>query len=260
MTDPTTPTVKDARITQPLYRNSILVDFCRQYLSVVDEIAAYNKEVLADSDSEWTSGKVLAKAREFAIPDDAEKADPEVKAVYSEWERLSTETSKARTAVIEMTSKKLGITLSATGVRNPELEVPMKERRKYATEIGNQLKTMAKFLTDAKVSEPVAAFLTDNPLPAVGRDQVSTFGTDEKSTPKYRVQVVVTDKEGAVKVDEAGFTKASQALAKFYPRGEAPKSDKLRSVWEAAGNTVENTVTNPVEFDDNELHFNISKR
>lgn len=247
------------RIPEALSEHAILADFCRQYLAVVDEIAGYNKEVLAESDSDWTSGKVLAKAREFAHPDDATKIDADIKGVYTEWERLLTETAKAKKAVLDTTSKKLGITLNISNERNPELEAPMKERRKLANEIGTQLEMIAKMTTNENASAAVKEFLEKNPLPAVGRDQARTFGNDEKATPKYRVQVVVT-KDGETVLNEAGFTKAALGLTKFYKRGEAIKSDTLRAAWEKAGNSVEKTVTNPVEFEDNGLQFSISKK
>jgi hypothetical protein len=261
MTAPTTtPEKNDKRIPATLSRNSILADFCRQYLSVFDEISSYNSEVLAEKDSEWTAGKVMEKARDFASPENPADVKENIKAVWEEFERAAAEHAKARKAVLEATSKELGITLSATTERNPEIEGPMKERRKLAIEIGTQLGTIAKMTTDEKASAAVTEFLAGNPLPAIGRDQTRTFGSDEKSTPKYRVHVTVSDKDGNVKVSEAGFTKAALALTKLYERGKAPKSDTLRDAWEKAGNSADKTVTNPVEFDDNELHYVITKK
>lgn len=251
----------DNRIPTALSTNSILADFCKQYLNVVDEIAKYNADVLSEKDSEWTAAKVMEKARAFASPTDAnEKPKPEIKKLVDDFEKAAVALSNARKAVIEATSKELGITLSATSERNPELEAPLKEKRKLANEIGNQLGMIAKMTTDASASDSVTEFLSKNPLPAVGRDQVRTFGNDGKSTPKYRVTVTVTDIDGAVKVQEDGFTKTALALTKLYERGKAPKSDDLRAAWEKAGNTSENTVQPTVEFDDNKLHFVIKKK
>lgn len=268
--NPTTPEVsssdsneapKKPRISEVLSNHAILADFARQYLSVFDEIAKYNEAILAEKNSEWNSTKVFAKARELGNPTDANaKADDNVKSALDKYEEALTAYNKARKDVIDVTSKSLGITLSVGAERNLETEAPLKEKHKFAVAIGTQLSTIAEMLTDAKISEAVTTFLSENPLPAVGRDQVRSFSTNEKSTPKYRVNVVVKDKDGNVKVDEAGFTKASFALTKFYERGKALKSEDLRNAWEKAGNTPDKTVTNPVEFTDNDLHFVITKK
>lgn len=260
----TTPaTVKDERIPSALSRNSILSDFCSRYLAVVDEIASYNKEVLASKDSEWNGPKVIEKARELGRPTDANvKANDGIASALDEWERLITQTAHARKAVLDLTSKELGITLSATQDRNPELEAPMKERRKLADEIGKQLGNIAKMTTDEKASDAVEKFLEANGLPAIGRDQVKSFGENEKATPKYRVNVTVS-KDGTELLSESGFTKTALKLTQAvfgYERGKAPKQDDLRKAWEAAGNTPETTTVNPVEFDDNQLHFVITKK
>lgn len=254
--------VGEQRIPETLSSNSILADFCKQYLSVFDEIANYNKEVLAERDSEWTAAKVMEKARELGRPTDANvKPKENVKNALEKFESLVTELAKARKAVLDVTSGELGITLSATAERNPELEAPLKEKRKLAVEIGTQLGMIAKMTTDENASSAVEEFLGKNPLPAIGRDQARTFGGDGgKSTPKYRVTVVVTDKDGNEKVKEDGFTKTALALTKLYERGKAPKSDTLREVWEKAGNTSEKTVQSPVTFEDNNLHYTITKK
>lgn len=260
MTDQPTAAVKETRIPSALARNSILADFCRQYLTVVDEIAEYNSEVLAERSSEWNASKVMERARALGRPEDGSEGNADIKAALETYESAVTALALARRNALNVTSSILGITLSAVSERNPETEGPLKDKRKLANEIGTQLSMIAKMTTDEKASSSVNDFLEANPLPAVGRDQARTFGGDEKATPKYRVNVVVTNKDGETVVNEAGFTKAALALTKHYARGEAPKSDALRSVWEKAGNTTENTVVNPVEFDDNELHFTISKK
>jgi hypothetical protein len=252
---------KDKRIPTALSRNSILADFCAQYLTVFDEISNYNREVLAEKDSEWNASKVLEKAREFARPTEkGVEPKQDIKKAIEDYERLVDALALARRSVLDITSKELGITLSATADRNPETEAPLKEHRKLAIEIGTQLSMIAKMTTDETASNAVTEFLSQNPLPAIGRDQARSFGDNEKATPKYRVHVTVSDKDGNVKVDEDGFTKTALALTKFYERGKAPKSDNLREVWEKAGNTPEKTVTNPVEFTDNELSFVITKK
>lgn len=252
------------RIPAALAANPILAEFCNQFLSVFDEITAYNKQVLAEKDSEWNIPKVLEKARELGRPTDKNvKANENIAKALTAWEDLVNAVNVAKRNVLDATSKELGITLSTTAERNSETEAPMKERRRFAIEIGTQLGTIAKMTTNEAASDAVTTFLAENPLPAIGRDQARTFGADEKSTPKYRVNVVVTNKDGEKVVDEAGFTKAALALTKpavGYERGKAPKSDTLREAWEKAGNSAETTVTNPVEFDDNNLHFVISKK
>lgn len=259
MTNPTV--VKDERIPAALTKNSIMVDFFRQYLSVLDEISEYNSAVLAEKTADWTPGKVLEKAREIARPTEkGVEPDPDVLAALTSFENAVNALALAKRNALEVTAKTLGITLTVTATRDPELEGPLKSRRVIAAEIGKNLNTMAAMITDEKVREAVLNFLDQNPLPQVGRDQARNFGADEKPTPKYRVTVQVVDKDENVLVNEPGFTKGSLAVAKFYPRGEGIKSDKLREAWEAAGNTPEKTVVNPVEFDDNNLHFVLTKK
>lgn len=251
----------EERIPEGLLANSILADFCRQYLSVVDLVTNYNDQVLAAKSSDWNATKVLEKAREFANPSDKNVPPNElIKEALKTWSDTVDMMNRARRAVLDVTAKELGITLSATAERNSETEAPLKEKRKIANEIGNQLTTIAKMTSDASASSLVTAFLNANPLPVVGRDQARTFGESEKTTPKYRVNVQVIDQDGNVRVNEAGFTKAALALTKLYERGTSPKSEVLRKAWETAGNTPETTVVDPVEFDDNNLHFVISKK
>jgi hypothetical protein len=250
-----------ARISPILSQNPILVQLCEQFLGVKDEITAYNKEVLAESDSEWNVPKVLVKARELGNPTDANvPANEEIKTALAEWEKLVNAVNLAKRNVVERTAKELGITLSATAERNPELEAPMRDRRGMAVEIAKNLELMQKMVQDPTAKKALADFLKNNELPAIGRDQSRKFGEDEKSTPKYRVTVVVTDKDGKELINEAGFTKASQALPKYYERGKSPKSEDLRNAWEKAGNNAEKTVVNPVVFEDNEMTFTITKK
>lgn len=258
-TTPAKPT-KDTRISPVLSKQVILMDFLGTYLSVFDEISAYNKEVLAEKSSDWPISKIMEKAREFASPENADDIKPEVKVAWDQFEAASQAMQVARRNVLNATAKELGITLSVTAERNSDTEAPLKEHRTRAVAIGKQLSTFSELLNDEKISAALKEFLDAYPLPAVGRDQVSNFGADEKSTPKYRVTVVVTNSDGEELVNESGFTKAALALTKFYPRGEAPKPDTLRTAWEKAGNTGENTVQPVVEFDDNDLHYVITKK
>lgn len=249
------------RIPEFLANNSILSEFCVKYLQYVDEITEYNKAVLADKDSEWNPTKVMTKAKDLANPEDANvKPIADIKSVYDEYEKALTAFNLARKAVIEKTTAHLGISLSATSERNPEIEGPLKEKRKTANLLGEQLSQIAGMTQDAKAKEAVTEFLANNPLPAIGRDQVRSFGNDGKSTPKYRVHVAITDKDGKEIVSEDGFTKAKLAVAKYYERGKGITAETLREVWEKAGNTPEKTVTDPVEFEDNELKFKITKK
>ena len=259
-----TPVTGDVRISEVVYQNPILVDFFRQYLSVVDEIDGYNKEVLAEKDSEWPTVKILERARELGTPADANvKPDVDIKNALTEWENLVTKVNLAKRKVLELTAKNIGITLTATAERNPEVEAPMKERRSLAVAIGSQLEMMVKMLHDEDLKTAIVDFLKNNDLPAIGRDQVRTFGTDEKATPKYRVTVAVVNKDGEELLSADGFTKAALALTKStfgYERGKAPKSEDLRNAWEKAGNSGDKTVANPVVFEDNNLTFTITKK
>jgi hypothetical protein len=251
------------RIPEALSNQSILADFAKRYLDVFDEIAAYNKDVLAEKTSDWNAAKVLDKARELARPTDKNvKPNEDIKKAVENWENLINEMNRARKTLLDMTSKELGITLSSTSERDPALEAPLRDKRKFAIEIGTQLSMIAKMTTDEAVSEAATEFLAKNALPAIGRDQVRKFGDDGKSTPKYRVHIQIT-KDGDTVLDEDGFTKTALALTKStfgYERGKSLKSEDLRKAWEAVGNTPEKTVTNPVEFDDNGLHFVITKK
>lgn len=261
-TTKTAPT-GEKRIPAVLAKETILADFCRRYLAVYDEISEYNAEVLAEKDAEWTAGKVLAKAREFASPEDGTSADEEIKSVYDAWEKLVTEVSHARKAVLDAASKKLGITLSATADRNAETEAPLKEKRKFAHTVGTQLSKIAEMTANEAASKSVTEFLSNYPLPAVGRDQVSTFGSDGSTTPKYRVTVTVS-KDGNTLLEGEGFTKTALALTKpvfGYERGKALDAEKLRAAWEAAGNSQKEPYkVSPVKFKDNDLDFEIAKK
>jgi hypothetical protein len=244
-----------SRIPAPL-NIPVLSDFCARYLNALDEIAEYNKVVLAEKDSEWSAPKILEKAREFAKSDDGQN----VKSAIETWESLIGQAQNARRAILDMTAEKLGIQVSAVTDRNPELEGPLKEKRKIAVEIGTQLNTIAGMTTDKTASNAVIEFLKLNPLPAVGRDQTRSFSADGgKATPKYRVTVEVS-KNGEVVLTEDGFTKTALALTKLHERGKAPKSDDLRTAWEAAGNTSEKTVQSPVVFENMGFHYKITKK
>lgn len=252
----------DPRIPEKLATESILASFCVRYLETFDKITEYNKAVLAEKDAEWSPGKVLEKARELAKPTDTtHEHNAEIKKALDDWERAQTALNLARKAVIEKTAAELGIEMSVTAVRDADAEAPLKEERKIALDIGKTMDTISQMTTDVSASESVKEFLAANPLPAVGRDQSFTFGSDGSSTPKYRVQVVVIRMSDDAKVvDESGFTKASLALAKFYERGKGIKATTLREVWEKAGNTGDKTVQDNVTFEDNGLRFTITKK
>ncbi len=251
----------DSRIPGIVAEQSILKNFFERYLEALDEIAAYNKLVLAESESEWNATKVLAKSVEMASNEDANLINQKVKEARDAFERISAELSKARRNLIDVTAAELGISLNVTDTRDPEAEKPLKEKRTLAVEIGKQLKTIAQMTTDESAATAVDEFLVANPMPAIGRDQVRSFTSDGKATPKYRV-VVTVKKDGKELLSEKGFTKAAQQLTNpifGYERGKAPKSDDLRAAWEKAGNTPEKTVQSTVEFEDGELHYTITK-
>lgn len=238
----------------------VLSDFCERYLSVLDEITAYNKSVVAEKDSQWTAAKVLEKARALGRPEKDEDADKEILTLIEDYEKIVKAVADARTALVNKTAEKLGIQMSAVADRNPELEGPLKEKRKVAVEIGQQLATIAKLTTNNQASEAVTAFLDANQLPAVGRDQMRSFSADgSKSTPKYRVTITV-QKNGETVLTEDGFTKTALALTKLHERGKAPKPEDFRKAWEAAGNTPENTVQPTVEFENLGFHYTITKK
>lgn len=252
------------RIPEALANNPILAEFCSRYLSAFDEIAAYNKEVLTKSDSDWTQSKVLEQARKLGRPEDPKaKPNADIREVLVAYENAVEAMTFARKALMDTTAKELGISLSSTSERDPEREAPLKEKRKLAVEIGSQLSMIAKMTNDEAASGAVSDFLGSNPLPAIGRDQVRTFTENGTATPKYRVTVKVVNSDGTVLLEENGFTKTALALSQpvfGYERGKSLKSEDLRKAWESAGNTPDKTVQSTVEFEDNNLHYTITKK
>lgn len=261
----TTPVVKsnvDERIPESLRTNLIFGDFCKRYMESFDEISAYNKEVLAAKDSEWNATKVLAEARKFASPEKAEDLDPTIKSAVDEWEKAVAAALELRKKVLNVTSEKLGINLSAVADRDQEKEDALKEKRKLAIEIGKRLADIAGLTNDENAGKEITDFLSAYGMPAVGRDQVRTVTTDGASTPKYRVTVRVVNADGVELLNEKGFSKTAQGLTKpafGYERGKAPTAEHLREVWENAGNTPDETKQATVQFEDNKLTFTISK-
>ncbi len=252
----------DMRIPESLRSNLIFADFCKRYMEAYDEISAYNKEVLAARDSEWNATKVIAEAKKFASPEKPEDADAEIKKAVDEWEAALAKALELRKNVLDATSKKLGINLSAVADRDHEKEDGLKEKRKLAIEIGKRLADIAGLTNDENAGKEITSFLTDFGMPAVGRDQATTLTSNGGSTPKYRVTVRVFNKDGAELMNEKGFTKTALGLTKpvfGYERGKAPKSEDLRGIWENAGNTAEETKQATVEFEDNNLKFVITK-
>jgi hypothetical protein len=253
------------KLLAQLGTNPILADFANKYLDIYNEIAKYNAEVLASKDSEWNIGKVLAKANEFAkpTPDSGVKADSEILSLMKSYEELLIEVARAKKAVVDATAKKLGITLSATTERDPIREEALKDKRGTAVVLGKRLNDIAEMFSDKEMSDAIAKFLTNNPLPSVGRQSSHSF-TDNggKGTPKYRVKVEVFKGDEKL-ADFDGFTKAGTSLSNpmfGYKRGESLKADKFREAWEAAGNSSEKTVKNVVEFGDNGLKFVLTKK
>lgn len=252
------------RIPSLLVDNVILGGICKQYLDIFDEIAKYNKEVLQEKSSDWTQAKVLEKSRELGRPADP-KAKPhaDIRKALEAYENAVDALNFARKDLVAVTATELGITLSATAERNPEIEAPLKEKRKVAVEIGSQLTMISKLTNDEKASAAVNEFLENNPLPAIGRNQAHAFSDGGKTTPKYRVTVKIV-KDGNVLLEESGFTKTALALTGpvfGYDRGKAPSAETLREAWEKAGNSAENPgAVSPVEFEDNNLHYTITKK
>jgi hypothetical protein len=254
-----------AKLNELLSGNQILSEFTKKYLVIYKEIAEYNKSVLAAKDSEWNVGKVMTKAQEFAKPEPNSGIKPvdEIADLVKAYEDLVIQVAQAKRAVIERTSKELGISLSNTAERDPIKEEELKQKRVVAVQLGTQLSSIATMISDKNISDGVTEFLTKNPLPSVGRASSHTFAGDgAKSTPKYRVKVAIY-KDGTLLEEFDGFSKTALNLSnsKFgYARGQAPKADKLRSAWESAGNNADTTVQPTVEFDDNGLHFVLTKK
>jgi len=250
------------RIPEGITKQAILKEMAQRYLNVFDEVSKYNEAVLAEKNSEWNASKVLERSKELASPEDASLINEKVKVARDAFEKLAADFAKARKSLIEVTANELGIKLSVVADRDSAIEGPLKEKRKFAMEIGTQLSKIAEFTNDAQASSDVVAFLAKYGMPLIGRDQVSSFGTDGSgSTPKYRVTVAVSKGDTLIESFD-GFTKAGQNLTnpKFgYERGKALKADTLRDAWEKAGNSA-TTVVSPVEFDDNDLHFVITKK
>lgn len=263
-TENTETSENDALIAQ-LSSNPILADFTKKYLAVYNEIAEYNREVLAAKDSEWNVGKVMAKANEFAKPEpnSGVKADEEIASLMKSYEELLIQAARAKKSVVDATAKKLGITLSATSERDPVREEELKNKRSVGIVLGKRLNDIAEMFSDKEMSSAIEKFLTQNPLPAVGRQSSHSFtGNDGKATPKYRVKVEVY--KGDEKLEEFdGFSKAALSLSnsKFgYERGKSLKADAFRNAWEAAGNSSEKTTQSVVEFTDNGLKFVLTKK
>jgi hypothetical protein len=259
MTTEATTTEVENRVPEVLTSQAIFVEFLGKILEAYDEISKYNEKVLGNKDSEWTSYKILDKARELGRP---EKGEPNasVKEALSAWEALVTEVNKAKQNVIQVTAKELGIDFAAGNERDEAIEAPLKEKRKVAINIGEQLKAIAGLSADPEVTTALQGFLEKYEMPAVGSNRTHSFAADGNATaPKYRVKVSVS-KEDELLFEADGFTKAALGLPKYYERGQAPGAAKLREAWEKAGNSIQETKVNPVEFVDNGLTFTITKK
>lgn len=259
MTSSTTKSAEKNRIPESLAKQAIFQEFLSTYLDGFDEISGYNSKVLTKSDSEWNSYKIMDKAREMARPVNGGEVNDTVKDALEAYETLNTELNRAKQAVLQATAKELGIEFSAGSERDMDLEAALKEKRKTAINIGDQLTKIAEFTGNEQVKSDIKAFLDKYQMPAVGRNQTHSFSAEGSGTPKYRVKVTVS-RDGEELFTEDGFTKTAQSLTKFYERGKAPKADKLRAVWENAGNTMDSQPQPRVEFIDNDLTFVITSK
>lgn len=260
MTVSTTVKTGKDRIPTLLGKQAIFMEFLSTYLDALDEISEYNTQVLVEKDSEWNSYKILEKARELARPSTGE-ANSNIKEALEAWETLASEVNRVKQTVLQVTAKELGIDYAAGAERNPEVEAPLRDKRKTAINIGVQLTQMAGMSMDSKMKDAIVGFLNEYEMPSVGRNQVHSFTAEPNNTPKYRVRISVARQEdGEVLFAEEGITKTVQALTKYYPRGKSLKADTFRSVWEKAGNTMEATPVPTVEFTDNDLVFTITKK
>lgn len=248
-------------VPELLNSNPIFAAMCSRYLDIAKSLAEYNASVLSEKDSEYSPRNLINKAQELGNPTDANvKANEAIKTALNEWEELVIKARQARANLIEVTAKELGIAAPTTVERDPEVEAKLRDDRKTAFEIGTQLKMIVGFTNDQNTTDVVMNFLEQNPLPAVGRDQSRNFAAEAVNTPKYRVTVTAVNGNGDEVVRESGFSKAAQALSKFYDRGQGIKPDALRTVWESAGNTPEKTVQDSVTTEDNGLTITITKK
>ncbi len=249
------------RVPAELRDSPIFLEFVNRYIAIFDELTEYNAKVLAEKNSEWNGSKLLAKAKTLGNPDEGE-ANAKIKTALDEFERLSSELSKARQNLISITAAEIGVSLSAVADRDPELETELKEKRKMALNIGTKLNGIAEMMDSSpNIKNAIISFFSEYPLPFIGREGASKTSSDGTTgTPRYRVTVTVTDSDGNVKVEERGFTKAALALPKYYESGaERPTAETLRKAWESAGNNPTATVQETVTFEDNNLTFTIKK-
>lgn len=245
------PTGKD-RIPKLLSEQAIFLEFLSKYLEGYDEVSEYNTRVLGNKDSEWNSYKILEEARKLARPTSGE-ANANVKDALTVWENLVNEMNRAKQNVIQATAKELGIEYSAGSERDPEVEVALKEKRKTAINIGEQLTKIADMSMDKNLKEEIVSFLKTYEMPAVGRNQTHSFEVDGSAkTPKYRIKVTVSRNDEVV-LEADGITKLVQSLPKFYERGKSPKADVFRKAWESAGNNIDETKTPTVSFKDDSV-------
>lgn len=265
-TETVTEEVEVNRIPDAIIENGLLVEFCKIYLGIADEIGEYNSRVLQTRTDGWTNSKVLEKAKEFASPEDANiPKDDTIADLFDKYESYLTALAFAKTELLNATAEKLGITLTNTSERDPNVENTLKEQRVKALKVVTQFEGMAEFTTDANLKNGITEFLKNNPLPMVGRNQERSFGLEgnNTSTPKYRVTVTITNSDGEKLYSDKGFSKAALAITKpvfGYERGKALTAENLREAWEKAGNSADNPYAVPrVEFVDNKLTFVIEK-
>ncbi len=242
--------------------NPLVLSIAQKYKGIVNEISEYNKKVLAEKDSEWNASKLLKKALEMASPEDANDINENVKTAHAEFERIAAEYANARQNLISVTANELGVSLSTVAEQRDEAaEAPLKEKRATAVTIVKQLQAMTEVYNDDNFKNAVATFLSNNGLPAIGRDQVRSFNeSGTAGTPKYRVSITITNKDGEVLMDGEGFSKTAIALSKpvfGYERGKKPSSDTLRETWEKLGGP---NSSEDISFEDNELTYTVHKK
>lgn len=255
-----------AEMYEQLNANPILIDFCNKYTATYNEIKEYNDSVLAAKNAEWTPAKVLAKAKEYGKPEEGVKGIEEITDLYDLYLGALEDFNDARKKLLDRTAQELGISLTATSEKDPVKEEKLKEDRKIAVVLGEQLSTIAKMISDENISAAVTKFLLTYPLPSVGREQAHSFGVsadgEKRATPKYRLNIKVY-KDGTEILNADGITNAKLKLTQpvfGYDRGKAPSADKLRDMWESTGNSPDKTVHNSVEVEDNGLKYVLTKR
>lgn len=241
-----TPVVESTPEDKPRipFEDKIFIDLGTQYLNWVDEINAYNASILEAerqaSENVWTQSKLMKEIKSQARPDDKNATpDNEAEKLLSQYENALEAVTSAKQAASKYMADKLGVEMIAEKVKPDENEVARikEEVRKPLVSLANSFNNVAGFSTDPNIKDKINTFLSDNPIPMVGREGSLDVTKDSAGTPKFRVDVIA-ERDGKTLIsgeDGRGFTKASLSAKKFHNRGEAPTSEMFRDVYVKAG-------------------------